>query len=758
MVGSSLLPIFALVLALGLTLAPSVLAESPSNETVVAATAKLSNERAKAELQLIETQRLRNAEVSATPDLSSADSSRKGDRQRLLDRLAFLQAERVKRLDELVALRKGPPVSISLLPVVQALGGASPFSAVAVDALRDELDGKKDRLAALDYGLAVRESEKQLLVDQLRRAEEASRLANDRLAQTTNATDRQSAEWARELSDLRQRIAEADLAVLAIQVDKQKLQRNLLSKQIEEMQALLARVLPNQKLSEDDLGSIRERMFAVGDQLTGELEKAQKRQQKHLEERQTLAKQTHLAGTEEALHLAFLDQALGTDAAVIEGLRGLEILIAMTNDIWQKRYIALSSDDSEQKRQSIGSLSKIHQGLIGRKRLSNEQREAAAISIRDQETRLSNLKPDSSAFKREEAILELLQERAKIHDRLEYAANRLERQLTRWLDDFKAVDASTLDGRTEIWKEKLRSALRSFWQYELFVVEDSSEVDGRTVSIGYGVTVGKSIGALCLFVLGYWLFSRLVQLLQLMLIRRFGVNPQLASVLRRWLMILLAIGLIIFILNLARIPLSVFAFMGGALAIGLGFGTQTIIKNFISGIIILFERKIRVGDIIQLEGMTGHVTAVDLRATTVRGFDGVEALVPNSSFLESQVVNWTYSNQQIRRELRIGIAYGSDTREAEATILKIVAEHPKILITPSPEVYFEDFADSALLLVVIYWVELVGGTVARRVDSDVRHVIYQRLAEAGIGIPFPQRDIHLNLTQPVPVVLAKENR
>lgn len=758
MVGRSLLPIFALVLALGLTLAPSVLAESPSNETVVAATAKLSNERAKAEVQLIETQRLRNAEVSTNPDLSSAESVRKGDRQRLLDRLVFLQAERVKRLDELVALRKAQPVSISLLPVVQALGGASPFSAVAVDALRDELDGQKDRLAALDYGLAVRESEKQLLADQLRRAEEASRLANDRLAQTTNATDRQPAEWARELSDLRQRIAEADLAVLAIQVDKQKLQRTLLSKQIEEMQALLARVLPNQKLSEDDLSNIRERMFAVGDQLTGELEKAQKRQQKHLEERQTLAKQTHLAGTEEALNLAFLDQALGTDTAVIEGLRGLEILIAMTNDIWQKRYIALSSDDSEQKRQSIGSLSKIHQGLIGRKRLSYEQRETALISIRDQETRLSNLNPDSSAFKREKAILDLLQERVKIHDRLEHAANRLERQLSRWLDDFKAIGASTSDGRTEIWKEKLRSALQSFWQYELFVVEDSSEVDGRTVSIGYGVTVGKSIGALCLFVLGYWLFSRLVQLLQLMLIRRFGVNPQLASVVRRWLMILLAIGLIIFILNLARIPLSVFAFMGGALAIGLGFGTQTIIKNFISGIIILFERKIRVGDIIQLDGITGHVTAVDLRATTVRGFDGVEALVPNSSFLESQVVNWTYSNQQIRRELRIGIAYGSDAREAEATILKIVAEHPKILITPSPEVYFEDFADSALLLVVIYWVELVGGTVARRVDSDVRHVIYQRLAEAGIGIPFPQRDIHLNLTQPVPVVLAKENR
>jgi small-conductance mechanosensitive channel len=210
--------------------------------------------------------------------------------------------------------------------------------------------------------------------------------------------------------------------------------------------------------------------------------------------------------------------------------------------------------------------------------------------------------------------------------------------------------------------DQLHETWRAFWQYELFAVEDVSDVDGRKVSVFYGITVGKSVGALLLFVIGYWLFSRLSHLLSKILVSRFGISNQLASVIRRWMMILLALGLIVFILNLARIPLTVFAFMGGALAIGVGFGTQTIIKNFISGIIILFERKIRVGDIIELGGMTGHVTAVDLRATTVRGFNGVEALVPNSSFLENQVVNWTYSNQQLRRELKVGVAYGSIPR------------------------------------------------------------------------------------------------
>jgi small-conductance mechanosensitive channel len=102
---------------------------------------------------------------------------------------------------------------------------------------------------------------------------------------------------------------------------------------------------------------------------------------------------------------------------------------------------------------------------------------------------------------------------------------------------------------------------------------------------------------------------------------------------------MLSVALIILLLNLARIPLSVFAFLGGTLAIGVGFGAQNIIKNFISGLIVLFERKVRVGDIVELGGVTGHVTAVDLRATTVRSFNGVEALIPNANFVENQVVN-----------------------------------------------------------------------------------------------------------------------
>ena len=211
---------------------------------------------------------------------------------------------------------------------------------------------------------------------------------------------------------------------------------------------------------------------------------------------------------------------------------------------------------------------------------------------------------------------------------------------------------------------------------------------------------------------------------------------------------------IIFVLNLARIPLTVFAFLGGALAIGIGFGTQTIIKNFISEIIILFEQKIRVGDIVELNGITGHVTAVDMRASTARGFDGVEALVSNSVFLENQVVNWTYSNSRIRRELKVGITYGSPVGQAVEIIAGCAEDHGLILKSPKPEVFLEDFGDNALNLTLLYWVEMSSGFNARRVDSDLRFAIEKRLSEAKIAISYPQRDVHVDTTTPIRVELT----
>jgi small-conductance mechanosensitive channel len=464
-----------------------------------------------------------------------------------------------------------------------------------------------------------------------------------------------------------------------------------------------------------------------------------------------------VAGREvpEARKLVLLDAGVESDRVALMTLTWLQTMLQVASDAWAQRYVGFHSEDAGTRQSVLAALSHTRDELTSRKQILNELQHAARVAVREQELRIEGAALDGDAATHESGILEALQQRVVAYQRIDLATTRMQRQLERWLDDFGFRGKTT---SVEDWKLgalQAQQTLKGIWNFEMFAVEDSTVVDGKTVTVTYGVTVGKSLGALLLFLLGYWLFSLLSRRFQRLMVSRFGVDEQMASVIRRWAMIALAVALIVFILNLARIPLTVFAFLGGALAIGIGFGTQTIIKNVISGIIILFERKIRVGDIIALGGMTGHVVAVDLRASTVRGFDGVEALVPNSSFLENQVVNWTYSNPRIRREIRIGIAYGSPVREAAEIIAGCAVDHGQVLKDPAPEVFFEDFGDNALLMVLVFWVELGPKLVARRVDSDLRYAMDKRLATAGIRIPFPQRDVHLDVLQALPAALTK---
>ena len=195
-------------------------------------------------------------------------------------------------------------------------------------------------------------------------------------------------------------------------------------------------------------------------------------------------------------------------------------------------------------------------------------------------------------------------------------------------------------------------------------------------------------------------------------------------------------------LNLAHIPFTVFAFLGGALAIGVGFGTQTIIKNFISGMLVLMERQVEVGDIVEVDNVTGTVTEVNLRSSTVRGFDGVETIIPNSVLIEQKVTNWTHSDRKVRRVLKIGVAYGSPTREVADLLQECAKRHGLVLHDPAPLVILEDFGDNALVFALYVWLELGATVNSAQVLSDLRFMIEKRFAEAGIVVAYP-RDIRL---------------
>ncbi|MDX2081787.1 MAG: mechanosensitive ion channel [Terrimicrobiaceae bacterium] len=260
---------------------------------------------------------------------------------------------------------------------------------------------------------------------------------------------------------------------------------------------------------------------------------------------------------------------------------------------------------------------------------------------------------------------------------------------------------------------------------------------------GAHLTLGKivlALGGLVLAIMVALIFARWVSGVAK---RRLSYDVGQRVMLERIVFFPLAALLVFTVLNWLAIPLTAFAFLGGALAIGVGFGAQTLINNFISGLILLTERQIRIGDIIEVGASTGIITHLGSRYSRLRKFDGVEVLIPNSLFLEKEVANWTLNDRQHRFDFTIGVDYGSDAKRVLEILEVCTREEPGVLADPAPAVFFESFGDSALVFRIYFWVEVGGAFDARAVGSNIRCRMDQRLREAGISIPFPQRDINL---------------
>lgn len=283
------------------------------------------------------------------------------------------------------------------------------------------------------------------------------------------------------------------------------------------------------------------------------------------------------------------------------------------------------------------------------------------------------------------------------------------------------------------------SGFLKVWNYELTSVEDSP------------ITVSKVFIAVILVVFGLLLARRLSSVIAERLLPRFGVAPGVAAALRTLSYYALVLLFFLAALHLVRVPLTLFAVLGGAVAIGIGFGSQTLMNNFISGLILLLERPMKVGDLIQVEQTTGVVDRIGARSTWIRTADNTHFVVPNSAFLEKPLLNWTLSDDMARSQIRIGVAYGTETRKAADLLKKAAEEHGKVLKSPPPLVLFSDFGNDALIFDLFYWIRLNAIGNRREVESDLRFMIDGAFREAGIVIAYPQRDVHLDTVKPLEV-------
>ena len=259
------------------------------------------------------------------------------------------------------------------------------------------------------------------------------------------------------------------------------------------------------------------------------------------------------------------------------------------------------------------------------------------------------------------------------------------------------------------------------------------------VSITLGQLIAATVIVAVVLALASWLIRKLSQRLL-----KGGRDANLVQLINRILWFALIAILFLTALSMLNIPLGAFAFITGAIAIGIGFGAQNIINNFISGWILMGERPIRIGDLLEVNDTLGRVEAINTRSTRIKRVDGVRIVIPNSYLLENMVVNWNLGDEDIRIFVSVGVAYGSPVRQVAELIEQAVTEQEDVLQDPEPRVLFQDFGDSALLFEAYFWTRLSPGGNLRLLRSEIRFRIDELFRENGITIAFPQQDVHMD--------------
>jgi small-conductance mechanosensitive channel len=268
---------------------------------------------------------------------------------------------------------------------------------------------------------------------------------------------------------------------------------------------------------------------------------------------------------------------------------------------------------------------------------------------------------------------------------------------------------------------------------------------------GNPIKLNQLVLAMLIILLGVWGSKRIARLVRFRVAKIQRIDSHAAAVIQTLVFNALVVVIVLAAMPIAGIPTTIFTVLGGAVAIGIGFGAQNLFNNLISGLIIMLEQPIRLGDIVQAGEHEGTVDAINNRCTHIRRSDGVDILVPNSHFLEQPVINWTLSNKTVRGSVVVGIAYGSATDLVAKLMRQTVDEHTLIHDRPEPIVLFQEFGDNALIFEVYFWANIRRPMDLRKIQSDVRFRIDELCRESGITIAYPQRDVHLDSIKPLDV-------
>ncbi len=617
-----------------------------------------------------------------------------------------------------------------------------PYSFLLLEGLRDQLAAETHRHDSLEAEIATTRDLLGLTRqthDQRERDRRAAREAFER-----NRDPQAAGPLSARLDSLVlvASIAEETVRLRGVQLEKNEIEQEINTIRREYLEEQIRLIVSEVAFSEEDLQKQFQKLTDTEASLKQQIEATnsalQKDQQKWLEAKSHMDRSPGDPLALEAVEAWEVARDSRQKEAAALNQRLAEIAILRT--FWQSRYAVVNKTaDAEEmakwREQVLGFVERLDQG----RRLADldfEQcrTDLALLEGRRHEARQENPQLASWLDFQADQLKRLMGIHARIFLEIESSAV--------FLDRFSAeLDEALGIQEKNHWLARTRAWAVTAWNYEITAVADEP------------ITVRKLVGALIFLLVG-WMISRLVsRTIGRRVLARFGLDGGNASAVQTIAFYLMFVLFGYFSLELIGVPLTVFAFFGGAMAIGVGFGSQNILNNFISGLILLFERPIRVGDLVEIDGLYGTIEHVGARSTRVKTGSNLEMIIPNSRFLENNVTNLTLSDERFRASVCVGVAYGSPTRDVSALLERAVLEHPSVLKSPDPIILFKDFADNSLNFEVHFWIRMRTQMQRQRIESDVRHAIDDLFDEAGITIAFPQRDVHLNATAPIEVRL-----
>jgi small-conductance mechanosensitive channel len=636
-----------------------------------------------------------------------------------------------------------------------------PYSILLADGLRESIQVERLEVANSESALSMLAAlieENRILLNQ---AEEKIRQINEQLEGNRNAPTVSELTWRGEFEKLRSQVAAGAMAALDLEtkIRQERLAGSRVHLGLLERQLVLANA--GAIFTESDMEKVAARLEREQRQLEGELAEAESRRrpaaqalESDQEEWRRIRAQPGadpLVSARAAEQVEVRRTQLETADTAATLLRFMLEAGNVERAIWEMRFASYRSRNVEALGQTARRLEQFGRRVEIWKRYYRQQLESASSQVLLQETRLAGLGTNSDLTPLVRERLAALRERDQFLLRMVRNVERGDRLIQRLSEGLReAAGDLPFTGRLRNALSNTGTWFGRLWHLELFVAQDTINVDGQSITGKRSVTLGKILSAILILVVGYWVTGLISCVMEPIFIKRFKIDANQASLIRRWLRVVLVLSLAIFSLVSVKIPLTVFAFAGGALAIGLGFGMQTLLKNFVSGIIILFERPFRIGDVLDVAGQRGSVVGVGIRSSVLKLWDGTETLIPNSTLLENSVTNWTYSSPKVRFTISLGVAYGSDTRRVVQLLSEIAERHGLVEKEPPPQILFVDFADSSLTFELRFWLDVIRSNSAQ-VASDLRHMIAGTLAEHGIVMAFPQRDIHLEASRPLQI-------